>query len=80
MSQTLMKVFKRVEVEVPNLGKRIKEARLKDKRSLTKICASIDMTTANWYRIEAEQQDIPVETFQKIQETLGINFGITLDD
>lgn len=80
MRSLTMKVIKTIEVEVPNLGKQIQEARTKDRRPLTQICASVGMSTQNWYRIESEKQDLPLETFKKIEEVLNVNFGVSFDD
>ncbi|MEH2201228.1 helix-turn-helix domain-containing protein [Nostoc sp.] len=81
MKNSLMKVKKVIEIEAPELGKRIKEAREANKRSLTDLCAAAGMTTANWYRIESEDtKSLPVETLRKIEEVLGVNFGVTFDD
>lgn len=79
MPQTLMKVRKVIDKEVPDLGARIKAARVADKRSLTEICAQISMTTMNWYRIESEEtKALPIETLRRIEEVLDVNFGVEL--
>ena len=80
MSQTLMKVRKVIDKEVPNLGTRIKIAREADKRPLTELCAQIPMTTMNWYRIESgETKALPFETLKRIEEVLGVSFGVDFD-
>jgi hypothetical protein len=38
------------------------------------------MPSMNWYRIEAEEQTLPEETLQKIEEVLGVDFGVVFDD
>lgn len=75
----LMKVRQVVKIDVPGLGKRIKEAREADRRSLAVICREVGMTTANWYRIEMEKQEVPLATLQRMEEVLGVSFGITLE-
>lgn len=79
MFSQIMKVTKLIEVEIPCLGERIKEARLCDRRSLAAICREIGMTTANWYRIESGKQTMPVETLRKIEQALGVDFGVKFD-
>lgn len=75
-----MKVKKVIEIEVPELGKRIKKAREANKRSLTDLCAAAGMTTANWYRIESEDtKSLPIETLRKIEDVLGVDFGVILE-
>ncbi|MGK7956712.1 MAG: helix-turn-helix domain-containing protein [Crocosphaera sp.] len=77
----LMKVRKVIDQEIPNLGERIKEAREKDKRSLAKICREIPMTTMNWYKIEAEEtKALPIETLRRIEEVLGVKFGVNFEE
>ena len=79
MKQAPMKVIKTIEVEAPNLGQRIREAREADRRPLVKICAEAGMTTANWYRIEAEKQILPAETLERIEQVLEVDFGIRFE-
>lgn len=68
-----------VVTEVPGLGEMIREARERDRRSLAKICREINMSTQNWYRIEREEQDLPIDTLRKIETVLGIEFGVSED-
>jgi transcriptional regulator with XRE-family HTH domain len=77
----LMKVRKIVEREFPGLGTRIKQAREADSRSLIQLCAEIDMTPANWYKIENEETKVlPLETLRKIEGVLGVDLEVNLDD
>ena len=76
-----MKVRKTIDIEIPSLGDKIREAREKDGRSLAEICRQIPMTTMNWYKIEAEEtKALPIETLRRIEEVLGIDFGISFDE
>lgn len=75
-----MKIRKNVDVEVPGLGEEIRKARKVDHRSLIQICELVGMTPMNWYKIEAEEtKALPIETLRKIEEVLGVDFGIKLD-
>ena len=81
---TAMKVVRTIEVEVPNLGDRIKKAREKakasDGRSLTQLAALAGMTTANWYRIESEKfNSLPFETLKRMESALGTDFGVVIN-
>jgi DNA-binding Xre family transcriptional regulator len=70
-----------IHVEAPQLGSRIKKARLKDARSLLVICREIEMTPQNWYGIEKEvNKAIPLQTFLKICSVLGTDFGVDLKE
>ena len=74
-----MKVTKTVSTDVPKLGAKIKQAREADLRSLKAICELVGMSQTNWYRIEEEKQTLPIETLRKIEEVLGIDFGVKLE-
>jgi transcriptional regulator with XRE-family HTH domain len=74
-----MKVVRETVIEVPGLGRRIKEAREADPRSLKEIAGLADMSPMNWYRIEAEEQALPEERLRKIERALGIDFGVHFD-
>ena len=77
MSGCTMKVRKIVDKEVPKLGSRIKEARENDSRSLIQICKQLNMSTMNWYKIEAEEtKALPLETLREIENILGVSFGV----
>jgi len=81
MSKLSMKVRKVIDVDIPNLGDKIKDARKADSRSLTQLAAAAGMTTANWYTIEAEEiKALPAETLQRIEEVLGISFGARFEE
>lgn len=76
---TKMRVFRRQECEVPGLGERIKEARKGDRRPLTEICRELSMSPTNWYRIEDEKQDLPLETLRRIEAVLGVSFDVEME-
>lgn len=76
---TKMKVYKTTEIEVSGLGAKIKKLREKDGRDLTVICGLLQMSVTNWYRIEKESQSLPLETLRKIENVLGVDFGVNLD-
>ena len=81
MVMALMKVRRVTEIEIPDLGEKIKKAREQDPRSLVEICRLVGMTTSNWYRIEKNIPTyLPIETVQKIEEVLGIDLGVSFDD
>jgi transcriptional regulator with XRE-family HTH domain len=76
-----MKVRKVIDIEVPDLGWKIRQARETDRRSLSEICRRIPMTTMNWYKIEASlTKALPIETLRRIEEVLGVDFGVKFDD
>ncbi len=75
-----MKVRQVKEIDGLELGRRIREARKKDSRSLVELAAKAKMTTANWYVIEDERiKALPLETLRRIEKVLGIDLGINFD-
>lgn len=79
MIQTAVRVTKELGIEVPGLGEKIRQARLADRRSLKDICDAVGMSTMNWYRIEKEKQSLPFEQLRKIEDVLGVNFGVQIE-
>lgn len=76
-----MTVRKTIDREVLGLGDKIKEARLRDPRTLADICRQIDMSPMNWYRIEnTETKALPLETLRSIEQVLGVDFGVTFEE
>jgi transcriptional regulator with XRE-family HTH domain len=74
------KVRKVIEKDFPNLGLVIKKARKSANRPLTQICEEINMTTANWYKIEnGDTKVLPLETLRTIEKVLGIDLGVKFD-
>lgn len=77
MGKPYMRVRKTIDVDAPSLGAKIREARKADPRTLTQLAAASGMTTANWYVIEGEEiKALPEETLRRIEEVLGVDFGI----
>ncbi len=74
-------VTKTQVLEVKDLGQKVHEARVADSRSLLSICRESGISPNHWYRIERGQiNTLPIETLQKIESVLGVDFGITFDD
>jgi len=68
-------------IDAPGIGIKIKQARERDPRSVEELARSANMTRANWYRIEREENDVlPEITLRKIEEVLGVDFGVQFDD
>ncbi len=74
-----MKVRKTIDIEIPGLGEKIEATRRADARTLRDICGQVNMTTANWHRIEKEETKfLPIETLREIERVLGVDFGIEI--
>lgn len=72
----------KIEIEIPDLGKRIKEAREADSRSVTKLAKAVGISRNYWYQLEAEAVlgGVAEDTIKKIEEVLNADFGINFDD
>lgn len=70
-----------IRVDAPGIGAKIKEARERNPKSVEELAKTAGMTRANWYRIEREDNDVlPEPTLRRIEEVLGIDFGVVFDD
>ena len=79
--EALMKVERRIQIDMPGLGQQIRQARKADARPLTRLAADAGMTTANWYAIENEEiKTLPEDTLRSIEAVLEKDFGVKFDD
>jgi len=65
-----MKVIR--EFEAPELGKRIKDARIKDGRSVEELAKQAQISRAAWWYFENEKKTIRYETLKRIEQALGV--------
>lgn len=78
-----MKIVKTIiqEQKANRLGEKIKKARMADDRSLAQICKDCGLSRSYWYQVENnEVPRIHLETLQKIESVLGVDFGIKFDE
>ena len=79
-----VKVIRTLEVEVPNLGQKIKEARNRIKnekgKTITDLASASGMSAQNWYRIENERQTLPEETLRLMETALECSFDVSFND
>ncbi|ARV62848.1 transcriptional regulator [Nostocales cyanobacterium HT-58-2] len=70
------------EVDIPGLGERIKQAREADSRSVTEIAKACNISRNYWYQLEAEAVlgGVAEDTLRKIEEVLGVDFGVKFND
>lgn len=81
MPVKVRRIIKR-EVEVPDLGSRIKQAREADPRSVTQLAKLAGISRNYWYQLEAESVlgGVAEETLRKVEEVLGVDLGVEIDD
>ena len=79
-----MQVKRVIEIvrECPDLGQRIRQAREKDKRTLTAICRECELSRSYWYQLEAEDMRSAAteEVIRRIEKVLGVDLGVNFDD
>ena len=78
-----VKVQRIIEIEVPGLGEQIKKARQQKQQqgmTMTELASAVGMSVQNWYRIEKESQTLAEDVLRKIEEALGISFGVKFDE
>ncbi len=76
---SLMKIRRVEEVEAPDLASRLKVARESDKRSLAEVCRQVGVSPQYWYGLEkGAVSTMSFETLRKIEEVLGVDFGVKL--
>lgn len=76
-----VKVRRSINVEAKGLGEKIKEARKADGRSVEVLAGEAEMSRAYWHDIEGERirDALPEETLRRIEEVLGVDFGVKFD-
>jgi|SanBayMetagenome_1026888.scaffolds.fasta_scaffold24360_1 transcriptional regulator with XRE-family HTH domain len=77
---SLMEVVKEISVEVPDLPERLKAARVKDGRRVQLLATLSEISTGYWYKLEnGESQKVSKDIIDRIQQVLGVDFGVTFD-
>ena len=70
------------EVEVEGLGERIRRARLASPKSVEQLCGEVNVSRTYWYDLEKEtlKGALSLENLRKIEQVLGIDFGVKFKD
>ncbi len=72
----VMRIVRKIYLEIDGLGAKIKKLRHDDGRSLGAIAAGADISVQHWYQIEKEKMDVSEEVLLRIQNSLGIDFDV----
>jgi transcriptional regulator with XRE-family HTH domain len=79
----IVQVKRVIEVvrEYPDLGQRIRQARERDKRTLTAICRECGLSRSYWYQLESEDMRSAAteEVIRKIEKVLGVDLEVSFD-
>lgn len=75
VKQTIVK-----QVEIPDLGDRIKQARLQSIKTMDQLCKEVGFSRTYWYDIESGfiRNGVSIETIRKIEKALGVDFGVEI--
>ena len=69
------------EVEVPDLGQRIKQAQADSGLSIEKVIRSLDISRTYWGRMVADRDmAISVDLLRKIEGFFSVDFGVKFND
>lgn len=73
-----MKVVHKIEIEVPDLGDRIRKARKASRKSMAQLCGEADVTSSYWYQIEAGTLSggVTLTTIRAIEKALEVDLGV----
>lgn len=81
MNNVRVKRVLEIERDFPELGKRIRQAREGDNRTLTEICKACGVSRGYWYNLENENLlgCATEDVIRKIEEVLSVNLGVSFD-
>lgn len=70
------------EIDVPSLGEQLKAARIKSGRPITQLAKDAGISRHYWYQLEAEAVlgGVAEDTLRKIEQVLGIDFGVKFEE
>lgn len=72
--------IERKEIETPDLPKQIAQAQKDSGKAISEICKAVGFSRTYWYQIvNGREEAIAEETLRKIEEVLGVNFGVQFD-
>ena len=73
--------IERKEVEIPDLNVRIAKAQKDSGKAISTVCKMVGFSRSYWYQMVNGKEDaIAEETLRKIEEVLGVNFGVKFND
>jgi transcriptional regulator with XRE-family HTH domain len=72
----------KLEIDIPGLGHRIKQARETTNRPVTQLAKEAGISRNYWYQLEAEAVlgGVAEDTIKKIEEVLGVDLGVSFND
>jgi transcriptional regulator with XRE-family HTH domain len=69
-------------IDVPGLGRRIKEARRADPRSVEVLATAAGISRGWWYNLEQEfeREAVPITTIRRVGKVLGVDLLEGVED
>jgi transcriptional regulator with XRE-family HTH domain len=81
MSSVKVRQIRKREIDVPDLGDRIRAAREASKKSVTEIVRAINVSRTYWYNLENSKEDgISEDKLREIENLLNVDFGVKFND
>jgi hypothetical protein len=69
------------EVEVPDLGSRIKQAQVDSGMSVEKVIRSIDISRTYWNKLVSDKDmAISIDLLKRIEEFFSVDFSVKFDE
>lgn len=69
------------EIDVPLLGQRIKQVQVDSGVSVEKAINVLGISRTYWSRVVSDREpSISIELIRKVEESFGVDLGVTFDD
>lgn len=81
MSKLLVREIIKREIEVPDLGERIKQVQIDSKLSVEKVIRGLDISRTYWNKMVAEKDmAVSIDLIRRIEKFFDVSFDIAFPD
>lgn len=81
MANLLIREIVKREVEVPNLGEKIKQVQIDSKLSVEKVIRGLDISRTYWNKMVAEKDmAVSIDLIRRIERFFDVSFDVTFPD
>jgi transcriptional regulator with XRE-family HTH domain len=81
VANLLIREIVKREVEVPNLGEKIKQVQIDSKLSVEKVIRGLDISRTYWNKMVAERDmAVSIDLIRRIECFFGVSFDVTFPD
>ena len=69
-------------IDIANLPEKIQQVQAESGLSVSEVCRRIGISRTYWYKLVNDDvpEGLAEPTLRKIEETLGVKFGVNFDD